>query len=94
MTRKDSRQDRMNEDWREAIAAYDAEREKKEHEYREHHLTISGEGSDKLTDEENEVLRLYLSGSTVDEIAEQADVEPEVITGLIEVIQAKLSLAE
>jgi len=83
---------RYNENWEAEIAAYDAECSRIEREFYEHHLIIKESGNADLTAEENEVLTLYLNGVQCKDIAKQYDVEEEVITGLLEVIRAKLSL--
>jgi len=84
----------FNENWEAEMAAFDKECAKANSEYSSRHITISGEGSENLTDEENEVLRLYLSGMSFEAIAEQAEVEVDLIAGLMEIIRAKLSLTD
>lgn len=90
VTRKNEKP--FNENWEDEIKSYDSLCAKREREYREHFIVIRGSGSSDLTEEENEVLVLFLSGTSFKEIAKQYDVEVEVIIGLIEIIQAKLSL--
>ena len=81
-----------NTDWEKKIAEFDAELERQEREYREHYLVVTGNGHQSLTEEENEVLTLFLEGVSLDEIAKPADVDVDTIAGLIEVIRAKLSV--
>ena len=82
----------FNENWESEIAAYDEECHRIEKEYHENHIIVEESGSDKLTEEENEVLTLFLKGTSCSEIANIFNVEIEIITGLLEIIQAKLSL--
>jgi len=84
----------FNENWETEIAAFDKECAETDSEYSSRRIAISGDGSANLTDEENEVLRLYLTGMSFNAIADQAQVELEIITGLMEIIRAKLSLLE
>ena len=81
-----------NENWEAEIAAYDRECQRLEKEFFEKHIIITGSGDDRLTVEENEILNLYLNGISFEEIAKQNKVEINVITGLMEIIRAKLSL--
>ena len=46
------------------------------------------------TEEENDVLILFLNGISCSEIANQYKVEEKIITGLMEIIRSKLSLSE
>ena len=55
-------------------------------------MVITKAGHASLTDEENEVLRLFLNGVTCEDIAKQHQIEVELVTGLLEIIRAKLSL--
>jgi len=82
----------FNENWGSEIKAYDEECHRIEHNFHEKHVLIKDSGSDKLTGEENEVLALFLKGIPYSEIANIFDVETDIITGLLEIIQAKLSL--
>jgi len=83
-----------NENWKAEIEAYDKECARNEKEYREHFIVVKDSGRSELTKEENEVLVLYLNGLPCSEIAKQYEVEVEVITGLLEIIRAKLSLID
>jgi hypothetical protein len=80
------------QDWEAVMAEFDAETERQDREFRDHHLVISDQGHPSLTEEENEVLTHFLQGVSCEEMAKQYRVEVEVITGLIAVIQAKLSV--
>ena len=84
----------FNEDWESEIKAYDEECRRFEQNFHEKHVLIKESGSDKLTGEENEVLTLFLKGIPCSEIANIFNVEKEIITGLLEIIQAKLSLSD
>ena len=84
----------FNENWESEIKAYDEECRRIEKNFREKHVIIKESGSDKLTAEENEVLTLFLNGVSCPEIADTYNVETEIITGLLEIIQAKLSLSD
>ena len=57
-------------------------------------IIINESGRSELTDEENEIITLVLNGNSCVEIAKQYEVEVDVISGLLEVIRAKLSLIE
>jgi hypothetical protein len=94
MTPSRRKRDDINENWQADIAAYDAECQAQEREFRKQHLIIQSEGNSELTPEENEVFDSLLRGIPCDEIAEQYGVEKEVIIGLIEVVRAKLSLSD
>lgn len=84
----------FNENWEEEIAEYDKEAKRIEDEYLRQNVIITDSGSDKLTPDENEVITLYLNGVSCKDIAEQNEVEEEVVTGLLEIIKAKLSLED
>jgi len=84
--------DNCNENWESDIADYDEICRERDKEFYRKHLVISQSGSTELTEEENEVLVLYLNGVTCEDIATQHDVETEVVVGLLEVIRSKLSL--
>jgi len=62
--------------------------------YLSKHVIVSGSDNSGLTVEENEVLELFLNGVSCGQIASQYEVEEEVITGLLEIIRAKLSLGD
>ena len=83
-----------NENWETEIVAYDSECQRIEKEFYEKHIIITESGNSELTAEENEILILFLDGVSYSEIAKQYKVEEEVVTGLMEIIQAKLSLNE
>ncbi len=82
----------VNINWESEITAYDEECNRQEKKFFEKHFFITESGTDKLTKEENEILNLYLNGVSCETIAEQSGVEIEVVTGLLEIIRAKLSL--
>jgi len=83
-----------NPDWEREIAKYDSARAGEDREFRSHHLLIPESGNPNLTVEENEVFNCILRGLPPDEVAEMYGVEVGVITGLCEIIRAKLSLPE
>ncbi len=93
LTRTDKRNQDYNENWKEELSAYDEQCRRREREYLKHHLVISQAGSKELTKEENEVLVLYLNGVSCKDIADQHEVEVEVVMGLLEVIRGKLSVS-
>ena len=84
----------VTENWEAEIAAYDEDCRLRDDEYRRHAIIINESGNPELTGEENEVLTLFLNGVSCDEIARQLEVEVELITGLLEIIRAKLSLID
>ena len=84
----------FNENWESELAAYDEECRLKEEDFRKHYFVINEAERSELTDEEYEVITLVLSGKTCVEIANQHEVEVELVTGLLEVIRAKLSIIE
>ena len=86
------KRDNFSENWEAKIADYDEMCRARDNEFYTKHLVIPKSGSTELTEEENEVLALYLSGVTCEDIASQHDVEIGVVVGLIEVIRTKLSL--
>ncbi|MCE5250932.1 hypothetical protein LLG96_11995 [bacterium] len=84
----------VNENWEAEIAAYDEECRCMDQEFYDKNIIITQAGNNNLTVEENEVMNLFLNGVTCDDIAKQYEVEVEVVTGLLEIIRAKLSLPE
>ena len=84
----------FNENWESELSAYDEECRLKEEDFRKHYIIINEVERSELTDEEYEVITLVLSGKTCVEVAKQYEVEVELITGLLEVIRAKLSIIE
>ena len=88
------KKEKFNENWGSEIAAYDNECRRSDEDFRKHALIIRDSGNDELTEEENQVLTLYLNGVSCREIAKQCEVEPEIVSGLLDVISAKLSLNE
>ena len=92
--KKQKKTSRVNENWEVEIAAYDEDCQLRDEEYRKHAITVNGSGNSELTEEENEVLTLFLDGASCGEIARQLEVEVELITGLLEIIRAKLSLID
>jgi len=84
----------VNENWEAEIAAYDEECRCTDQEFYDKNIIITQAESNGLTVEENEVMNLFLNGVTCENIAKQYEVEVEVITGLLEIIRAKLSLPE
>ena len=94
MAGKKHKEDSFNKNWEAEIAAYDAECRQIEREFYKKHIIITDPGMSELTDEENDVLTLFLNGFSCNEIAKQYKIETEVITGLLEIIKAKLSLID
>ena len=94
MAGKEQKEASYNKSWEAEIAAYDRECRSHEEEFFKKHIMIAESGKDELTEEENEVLKLYLNGVCIEEIAIQYKVELDVITGLMEIIKAKLSLTK
>ena len=92
MAGKKQKEKSINENWESELAAYDAECANIEKEFYEKHFVVTKSGYSELTKEENKVFILYLNGIPCAEIAKQFSVENEVISGLIEVIKAKLSV--
>ncbi len=83
----------FNENWEAEIAAYDEEFRRREKEFKKKHIIIES-GSKKLTVDENKALTLFLNGVSCEDIAKQFKVEVEIVTGLLEIIRAKLSLED
>ena len=92
MSGKRNKKESYNKNWEAEIASYDADCQRIENNFFNKHIIITQSGNTELTEEENEVLNLFLTGVSCEEIASQYEVELDVITGLIEIIQAKLSL--
>ena len=93
VTGKKHKDNSYNENWKTEIEAYDAECQRIEKEFYKKHIIITESGNSDLTDEENEILILFLNGVSCSEIAKQYKVEEEIVTGLMEIIQAKLSMS-
>jgi len=81
-----------NENWKSEIAAYDEKYRHRELDFYKNHIIIKDSGIEKLTKEENEILILYLNGLSCSEIAKKFNIETELITSLMEIIKAKLSM--
>ena len=94
MAGRKHKKETYNKNWESEIAAYDDEWYRNDEEFWKHALIIHESGSSELTDEENQVLTLYLNGVSCREIANQCEVEVEIIIGLLKVICAKLSFIE
>ena len=94
MAAKKKQKKPFNENWEAEIAEYDAECRRREQEFLKNHIIIKESGSEKLTDDENEVLTLFLNGVPCEDIAKQFKVEVEIVVGLLEIIKAKLSLED
>ena len=92
MAEKKQKDNSFNENWESEIEVFDNECRRNEQKFFEKHVIINGQCSGKLTKDENEVLNLFLNGIPCYEIAETLNVETEIVTGLLKVIQAKLSL--
>jgi len=86
-------QNDFNENWEAEITRFDEEQQAAEDEYRRSFVVVGQSGHHPdLDDGEQEILTLVLNGVSIDDIAEQCGVEPNVVIGFIEVIRAKLSL--
>jgi hypothetical protein len=83
-----------NENWEAEIAAYDAEREAEDKEFKRKYVIIDGSGNSSLTEEENLVFGMLLRGIPLSEIAGQAGIDEDEIAGLVEIIRAKLSISD
>ena len=84
-----------NPNWESEIKAYDDECKRIDEEFYDHALIINpSSGNSELTEEENQVLTMYLKGVSCREIAAQGEVDISVVTGLLEIIRAKLSLID
>ena len=94
VTGKKRKEKSYNENWETEIAEYDAECQRIEKEFYEKHIIITESGNSELTADENEILILFLNGISCSEIAKQYKVEEGVITGLMEIIRAKLSFSD
>ena len=86
------RNEPVNENWKAEIAAFDAACEAEDREFHRLHL-MSDSRNSELTIEENEVFELVLKGIPCSEIAERYGVEEDLITGLVDIIRAKLSVS-
>ncbi|MFC1552978.1 hypothetical protein ACFL6P_10510, partial [Candidatus Latescibacterota bacterium] len=84
----------FNENWEAEIAEYDKECSAHDVEYMKSHIIIDESGSKKLTEAENEILVLFLGGTSCGEIASQYELEEQVVTEMLAIIQAKLSMGE
>lgn len=94
MPGKKQRNTTVNENWEAEIAAYDKTCEAHEREFREHFMVIDQGGHKDLSEDENEVLTLVLNGVSCVEIAKQAQIQPEEVAALLEIIRAKLSVTD
>jgi len=92
--KKQKKTNNVNPGWEAEIAAYDEDCRLRDEEFRRHSIIITESGNPELTEEENEVLTLFLNGVSCPDIAKQFDVETDLITGLLEIIRAKLSLID
>ncbi len=94
MSRSNNTDMAPNPDWEKEIAEFDSACAIEDREFRAHHMLIPESGNSSLTDEENEVFNCILRGLSPEEIAEMYGVEVAIITGLCEIIRAKLSLPD
>ncbi len=92
MPGKKQRNPDFNRNWESEISAYDEACDKQEREYREHFMVIKDSCHSALTEEENEILQLFLNGIPCNEIAEQYGIEENILSEMLEIIRAKLSL--
>ena len=91
---KINKKESCNENWEAEIASYDKECRRIEKKFFNKHIITSQSSNTELTEEENEVLNLFLNGISCEGIAAQYDVELDVITGVMEIIRAKLPLSD
>ncbi len=92
MPGKDHKKEDFNPNWEAEISDYDEQCKTLDREYYAHHLVVNSKIREALKDEERLILDLFLSGMSCEEIAKQNQVMVEVVTGLLEIIQAKLSI--
>ena len=92
--KKKHRNEDYNENWEAEIAAYDEECQIREKEFRKKHIIFNEAGSTDLTDEDNNLLSLYLDGTPYDEIAKNCEIDEEEVDAYMEIIRLKLSEAE
>ena len=85
----------FNENWEAEFSQFDEEQQAAEDAYRRNVVVVGQSGHHaELDDDEQEILTLVLNGVSIDEIAGQCGVDPNVVIGYIEVIRAKLALPE
>ena len=89
-----SKEKSFNKNWKKEIALYDDKCRQFEEDFFKHNIIIPESGFSELSEEENNVLMLFLNGISCEKIAMQFEVETGIITGLLEVISAKLFLNE
>jgi DNA-binding NarL/FixJ family response regulator len=94
LTEKRKYHGEYNENWEAEIAAFDADMRKQEETFRKTHLVMDEEGYPCLNEEENELIALYLKGSSCEDIAEQLEIEIDIVESSIELIKAKLSIED
>jgi DNA-binding NarL/FixJ family response regulator len=94
MTAARRRDEEYNMNWENDIKSFDDECRARDDEFHKTHMVIKDPASSDLTEDEQAVFELVLKGATCSEIAEKYEVEVEVITGLLEIIRAKLSLTD
>jgi hypothetical protein len=92
--KKIHRNEDYNENWEAEIAAYDEECQIREKEFIKKHIMFDETGSVDLTDEENNLLSLYLDGTPYDEIAKNCEIDEEEVDAYMEIIRLKLSQSE
>lgn len=89
-----SKEKSFNKKWKKEIAVYDDKCKQSEEDFYKQNIIIPKSGFSELSEEENDVLVLFLKGISCEEIAKQFEVDSGIITGLLEVISAKLPLNE
>ena len=94
MLREDSLEcssDPEGRDWRKAIEEFDKKQKEKDRLFDEHAIVVHFSGHESLSDDENEVLNMVLSGNPVKDIAESLAISVELTEAIIDVIKNKLS---
>jgi DNA-binding CsgD family transcriptional regulator len=94
MTAARKRNEEYNMNWENDIKAFDDECRASDAEFYKTHMVVKDPAVSDLTEDEQEVFEMVLKGATCAEIAEKYEVEVELITGLLEIIRAKLSLTD
>ena len=92
MPGKNNKESDINQNWESEIAAYDKACDQLEREFRENFVIITDSGHSALSKDENEILKLYLNGIPCNEIAEQYGIDENILSGMLEIIRAKLTL--
>ena len=76
--------------WQDIMKEFDRRQRQKDRFFKEHNITMPERGFSSLSDDENDILRLVLTGTSVARIAEMFAVSSEIMEECINVIQAKI----